>query len=142
MIELEPHDFDTAITILHTFNKKAKVKEYTIFKEEFIEGNASSYEIDPPRFVEDLKEAACGRSDKYTQKRIRSKVDQSFPLSDLSEIQNLLGYHVFNPMSHLKYAEEVRKEIAYHTWNYKNQGPESQGWYLHDKSGMLIATIC
>ena len=40
------------------------------------------------------------------------------------------------------YAEKVRKEIAYHTWNYKNQGPESQGWYLHDKSGMLIATIC
>ena len=40
------------------------------------------------------------------------------------------------------YADKIRKEIAYHTWNYKNQGAKSQGWYMYDKSGMLIATIC
>ena len=40
------------------------------------------------------------------------------------------------------YADKIRKEIAYHTWNYKNQGSKSQGWYMYDKSGMLIAHIC
>ena len=39
-------------------------------------------------------------------------------------------------------SDKIRKEIAYHTWNYKNQGPKSQGWYMYDKSGMLIAHIC
>jgi hypothetical protein len=39
-------------------------------------------------------------------------------------------------------ADEIREEISYHTWNYKNQGPISQGWYLKDKTGMLIAHIC
>ena len=39
-------------------------------------------------------------------------------------------------------ADEIRKKISYHTWNYENQGPLSQGWYLKDKTGMLIATIC
>ena len=39
-------------------------------------------------------------------------------------------------------ADEIREQIAYHTWNYKKQGPKSQGWYLKDKTGMLIATIC
>ena len=41
-----------------------------------------------------------------------------------------------------EYADKIRHKIEYHTWNYKNQGSKSQGWYLHDKSGMLIATIC
>ena len=41
-----------------------------------------------------------------------------------------------------EYADKIRHKIAYHTWNYKNQGPKSQGWYMYDKSGMLIAYIC
>ena len=41
-----------------------------------------------------------------------------------------------------EYADKIRHKIAYHTWNYKNQGSKSQGWYLYDKSGMLIAHIC
>ena len=41
-----------------------------------------------------------------------------------------------------EYADKIRHKIAYHTWNYKNQGSKSQGWYMYDKSGMLIATIC
>tara|TARA_R100000231_G_scaffold2543_1_gene4608 strand:- start:180 stop:419 length:240 start_codon:yes stop_codon:yes gene_type:complete len=41
-----------------------------------------------------------------------------------------------------EYADKIRHEIAYHTWNYKNQGSKSQGWYMYDKSGMLIAHIC
>ena len=41
-----------------------------------------------------------------------------------------------------EYADKIRHKIAYHTWNYKNQGPKSQGWYMYDKSGMLIAHIC
>ena len=41
-----------------------------------------------------------------------------------------------------EYADKIRHKIAYHTWNYKNQGSKSQGWYMYDKSGMLIAHIC
>ena len=41
-----------------------------------------------------------------------------------------------------EYADKIRHKIAYHTWNYKNQGSKSQGWYKYDKSGMLIAHIC
>ena len=41
-----------------------------------------------------------------------------------------------------QFAEEIRKKISYHTWNYKNQGPKSQGWYLKNESGLIIATIC
>ena len=41
-----------------------------------------------------------------------------------------------------EYADKIRHKIAYHTWNYKNQGSRSQGWYMYDKSGMLIAHIC
>ena len=106
MIELEPHDFDVAINILHTFNKKAKVKEYTLFKEEFVAGNATGYDTNPVHFIDELKSAACGRADKYTQQRIRSKVDESFPLEDLTETESLLGRYVFNPMKKVKYSED------------------------------------
>jgi menaquinone-dependent protoporphyrinogen IX oxidase len=41
-----------------------------------------------------------------------------------------------------EYADVLREKISYHTWNYKNQGPRSHGWYLKDKSGMLIGHIC
>ena len=41
-----------------------------------------------------------------------------------------------------EYADKIRHKIAYHSWNYKNQGSKSQGWYMYDKSGMLIAHIC
>ena len=41
-----------------------------------------------------------------------------------------------------EYADKIRHKIAYNTWNYKNQGSKSQGWYMYDKSGMLIAHIC
>ena len=41
-----------------------------------------------------------------------------------------------------EYADKIRHKIAYHTWNFKNQGSKSQGWYMYDKSGMLIAHIC
>ena len=40
------------------------------------------------------------------------------------------------------YADVIRDQISYHTWNYKNQGSESQGWYLKDNAGMLIGHIC
>jgi len=40
------------------------------------------------------------------------------------------------------YADVIRDQISYHTWNYKNQGAESQGWYLKDNTGMLIGHIC
>ena len=109
MVELQPHDFDVAINILHTFNKKAKVKEYTLFKEEFIAGNASSYDTKPRAFIDDLKDAACGRSDKYTQQRIRAKVDESFPVEDLLLTEHLLGCYVFNPMKNLNYSENSLK---------------------------------
>ena len=41
-----------------------------------------------------------------------------------------------------QFATELREKISYHTWNYKNKGPSSQGWYLKDDSGQIIATIC
>ena len=41
-----------------------------------------------------------------------------------------------------EYADKIRHKIAYHTWNYKNHGSKRQGWYMYDKSGMLIAHIC
>ena len=39
-------------------------------------------------------------------------------------------------------ADEIREQISYHTWNYKNKGPMSQGWYLKDDTGMLVGSIC
>jgi ABC-type tungstate transport system permease subunit len=41
-----------------------------------------------------------------------------------------------------EYADKLREKISYHTWNYKNQGPETHGWYMKDGSGMLVGHIC
>ena len=41
-----------------------------------------------------------------------------------------------------EYADKLREEISYHTWNYKNKGRKSQGWYLKNDTGQIIATIC
>ena len=60
-------------------------------------------------------------------------------------------HYFINPKMHTEeqvlfcsdyFEEEIRNKIAYHTWNYSNRGPESQGWYLKNKKGMLIGHIC
>ena len=41
-----------------------------------------------------------------------------------------------------QFANKIKKEISYFTWNYKNQGSLSRGYYLKDDTGIIIATIC
>ena len=89
MIELEASDFDVAINLLDENNKRAKVKEYRVFKQEFVEGNADPYDIEPKAFVNQLKGAVVGRADRYTTKRVEKSVDQAFSnFSELREIES------------------------------------------------------
>ena len=57
----------------------------------------------------------------------------------------LTGHEVYSYYDYPEFsnkADEIREQISYHTWNYKNKGPMSQGWYLKDDTGMLVGSIC
>ena len=41
-----------------------------------------------------------------------------------------------------EYGDQLRNELSNHTWNYKNRGPMSHGWYLKDGSGTFQGFIC
>ena len=41
-----------------------------------------------------------------------------------------------------EYEEKLREELSNHTWNYKNRGSMSQGWYLKDGTGTFQGFIC
>ena len=56
----------------------------------------------------------------------------------------VLKKYPFNGTVHecFKYGDELRDELSNHTWNYKNRGPISHGWYLKDGSGTFQGFIC
>ena len=42
----------------------------------------------------------------------------------------------------LEYGDTLRIKLSIHTWNYKDRGPMSHGWYLKDGSGTFQGFIC
>jgi len=45
-------------------------------------------------------------------------------------------------MECLAHGDTLREELSYHTWNYKDMGPKSQGWYLKNGIGTFQGIIC
>ena len=41
-----------------------------------------------------------------------------------------------------EYGEQLRNQLSTHTWNYKNRGPMSHGWYLNNGTGTFQGFIC